>query len=122
MSPQLTKKDAWYRRKRRVRNKVKGSPERPRLNIYRSNKHIYAQIIDDVSGHIQLCASTSSKELKGALTQTGNIEAAKKVGELIAKKCLEKQITQVVFDRNGFLYHGRVKALARSAREGGLKF
>lgn len=122
MSPQLTRKDAWNRRKRRVRSKVKGSSECPRLNVYRSNKHVYAQVIDDISGRTHLFVSTSSKELKGALKHTGNIEAAKKVGELIAKKCLEKQITRVVFDRNGFLYHGRVKALAQSAREGGLKF
>ena len=122
MSPQLTKKGAWFRRKQRVRKKVKGSPERPRLNVYRSNKHMYAQIIDDISGHTQLYASTLSQELKGVLKNTGNIEAAKKVGELIAKKCLEKKITQVVFDRNGFLFHGRVKALAQSARESGLKF
>ena len=121
MSPQLTKKGAWFRRKRRVRKKVKGSPELPRLSVYRSNRHIYAQIIDDASGHTSVCASTLSPELKGASTPTGNVEAAKKVGELIAKKCLEKKISQVVFDRNGFLYHGRIKALAQSAREGGLK-
>jgi len=122
MSPQLTKKDAWSRRKRRVRKKITGSAALPRLNIYKSNKHIYAQIIDDVSGHTSLCVSTLSPELKGASTHTSNVEAAKKVGALIAKKCLEKKVTQVVFDRNGFLYHGRVKALAQSAREGGLKF
>lgn len=122
MSPQLTKKGAWLRRKRRVRKKVKGSPQHPRLNVYRSNKHIYAQIIDDTSGQTHVCASTLSPELKGTLTYTGNIEAAKKVGELIAKKCLEKKITQVVFDRNGFLFHGKIIALAQSAREGGLKF
>lgn len=122
MSPQLTKKEAWFRRKRRVRKKVKGSPGHPRLNVYRSNKHIYAQIIDDTSGHTTVCASTLSPELKGAQKYTGNIEAAKKVGELIARKCLEKKIARVVFDRNGFLFHGRIKSLAQSAREGGLKF
>lgn len=122
MSPPLTKKGAWIRRKRRVRKKVKGSSEYPRLNVYRSNKHIYAQIIDDTSGRTPIGVSTLSPELKGASKYTGNIEAAKKVGELIAKKCLEKKITRVVFDRNGFLFHGRIKALAQSAREGGLKF
>jgi len=122
MSPQLKKRGAWFRRKRRVRKKVKGTPECPRLNVYRSNKHIYAQVIDDASGQTHVCASTLSPELRETLKHTGNIEAAKKVGELIAKKCLEKKITQVVFDRNGFLFHGRITALAQSAREGGLKF
>ena len=83
---------------------------------------MYAQIIDDTTGYTQVFASTTSKELQGTLKHTGNIEAAKKVGELLAQKCLSKNITKVVFDRNGFLYHGRVKALAQSAREGGLKF
>ena len=122
MSPQLTKKGAWLRRRRRVRKKVKGSPAHPRLNVYRSNKHIYAQIIDDTTGHTNVFASTLSPELKGVLKHTGNVEAAKKVGELLAQKCLGKNITMVVFDRNGFLFHGRIKALAQSAREGGLKF
>jgi large subunit ribosomal protein L18 len=122
MSPKLTKKDAWCRRKRRVRKKVTGGHDLPRLNVYKSNKHIYVQIIDDTSGHTSVCASTLSPELKGASKYTGNVEAAKKVGGLIAKKCLEKKIARVVFDRNGFLYHGRIKALAQSAREGGLKF
>ena len=121
MSPKLTKKDAWCRRKRRVRKKVTGGHDLPRLNVYKSNKHIYVQIIDDTSGHTFLCISTLSSELRGISKHTGNIEAAKKVGELIAKMCLEKKITNVVFDRNGFLYHGRIKALAQSAREGGLK-
>jgi large subunit ribosomal protein L18 len=83
---------------------------------------MYAQIVDDTTGHTQVFASTTSKELKGTLKQTGNIEAAKKVGELLAQKCLGKNITKVVFDRNGFLFHGRIKALAQSARAGGLKF
>jgi len=122
MSPQLTKKGAWLRRRRRVRKKVKGSPAHPRLNVYRSNKHIYAQIIDDTTGHTSVFASTLSQELKGVLKHTGNVEAAKKVGELLAQKCLGKNITVVVFDRDGFLFHGRIKALAQSAREGGLKF
>ena len=122
MSLTSIKKSAWFRRKRRVRKKIKGSPERPRLNVYRSNKHIYVQVIDDVSGRVHASASTLSSEIKGALPHTSNVEAAKKVGALIAQKCAEKEIVQVVFDRNGFLFHGRVRALALSAREAGLKF
>jgi large subunit ribosomal protein L18 len=116
-------KVSWLRRKNRVRKKVKGSPACPRLNVYRSNKHMYAQVIDDVSGQTRAAASTLSPELKGKLKKgTGNREAAKQVGLLVAQKCLAQQITTVVLDRSGFLYHGRVKALADSAREGGLKF
>jgi len=122
MSPRVTKKSSWLRRKYRVRKKVKGNAERPRLNVYRSNKHIYAHIIDDISGQTRLTVSTLSPEFKGTAKYSGNIEAAKQVGMLIAQKCLEKQITQVVFDRGGFLFHGRVKALAQSARENGLQF
>lgn len=83
---------------------------------------MYAQIIDDTTGYTHVFVSTTSKEIKGTLNRTGNIEAAKKVGELLAQKCQARNIKQVVFDRNGFLFHGRVKALAQSAREGGLKF
>lgn len=122
MSPLTAKKISWLKRKQRVRKKVCGSAERPRLNVYRSNRHIYAQIIDDISGHTHVAVSTLSPELKGAVKRTGNVEAAKQVGVLMAQKCLEKQITKVVFDRSGFLFHGRVKALAQSAREGGLQF
>jgi large subunit ribosomal protein L18 len=122
MSSLAEKKIAWQRRKRRVRKKVKGNTACPRLNIYRSNKHMYAQIIDDVSGQTRVAASTLSPELKGKLKNTGNREAAKQVGLLVARKCLAEQITRVVFDRCGFLFHGRVKSLADSAREGGLKF
>jgi large subunit ribosomal protein L18 len=122
MSSMAAKKISWLRRKNRVRKKVKGSPACPRLNIYRSNKHVYAQIIDDVSGQTRVAASTLSPELKGKLKSNGNREAAKQVGLLVAQKCLAQQITRVVFDRGGFIFHGRVKALADSAREGGLKF
>ena len=122
MSPLAVKTIAWLRRKNRVRKKVKGNPACPRLNIYRSNRHMYAQIIDDVSGHTRVAASTMSPELKGKLKNTGNREAAKQVGMLVAQKCIVQQITKVVFDRSGFLFHGRVKALADSAREGGLQF
>lgn len=110
------------RRKLRVRKKVRGTEERPRLNVYRSLKHMYAQIIVDTRGETLVSASTLSKELRGKLKSTGNVEAAKEVGRLIAKKALEKGIKKVVFDRNGFLYHGRVKAVAEGAREGGLEF
>jgi len=122
MSPRITKKSLWLKRKRRVRRKVQGSAERPRLNVFRSSKHIYAQIIDDISGRTYVAVSTLSPEVKEVVKYPGNIEAAKQVGALMAQKCLEKQITKVVFDRSGFLFHGRVKALAQSARESGLQF
>jgi len=110
------------KRKKRVKSRIQGTSERPRLNVFRSLKHIYAQAIEDTTGKTLVSASTLSPELKGNLRYTGNVEAAKKVGELIAKKCLEKGIQQVVFDRNGNLYHGRVKALAEAARSSGLIF
>ncbi|MCX8117921.1 MAG: 50S ribosomal protein L18 [Desulfobacterota bacterium] len=113
---------ARRKRKRRVRSRIRGTAERPRLNVFRSLKHIYAQAIVDTTGRTVASASTLSPELRGTLRATGNVEAAKKVGELIAKKCLEKGIQKVVFDRNGYLYHGRVKALAEAARAGGLIF
>lgn len=110
------------RRKLRVRKKVRGTEERPRLTVYRSLTHIYAQVINDITGQTMAAASTLSKELQGALKATGNAEAAKAVGELIAQKALERGIKKVVFDRNGFLYHGRIKALADAARQKGLEF
>ncbi len=116
------KKLARSKRKTRVRSRVKGTGERPRLNVFRSLKHIYVQAIEDTTGKTLVSASTMSPELKGSFRQGGNAEAAKKVGELIAKKCLEKGIQKVVFDRNGYLYHGRVKALAEAARASGLIF
>jgi len=105
-----------------VRSRLRGTSEQPRLNVFRSLKHIYAQAILDTTGETLANASTLSPELKGDLRYPGNVEAAKKVGELIAKKCLEKGIQKVVFDRNGYLYHGRVKALAEAARTNGLIF
>ena len=108
---------ARLRRHRRVRGKISGTAERPRLDVFRSSKHIYAQIIDDVAGVTLASASTMDKDFEGF---GGNIEAATKVGNAVAKKALEKGITTVVFDRGGFVYHGRVKALAEGAREGGL--
>jgi large subunit ribosomal protein L18 len=116
------KKLARSKRKKRVRSRVIGTSERPRLNVFRSLKHIYAQAIEDTTGKTLASASTLSSELKGSLRYRGNVEAAKKVGELIAKKCLEKGIQKVVFDRSGYLYHGRIKALAEAARAGGLIF
>ena len=103
----------------RVRGKISGTPERPRLNVFRSNANIYAQIIDDVNGVTLASASTLDKEFEGA---AGNCEAAKKVGLLVAQRAKEKGISVVVFDRGGYIYHGRVAALAEGAREGGLEF
>jgi large subunit ribosomal protein L18 len=117
-----SREEARKARHRRVRKKIFGTAERPRLNVYRSLKHIYAQVIDDFEGRTIASASTIDKELKGKLNSGCNIEAAKAVGELIARRAMEKGVKQVVFDRGGYLYHGRVKALADSAREGGLQF
>ena len=103
----------------RVRGKISGTPECPRLNVFRSNANIYAQLIDDVNGVTLAAASTLEKEFEGA---TGNAEAAKKVGLALAERAKAKGIEAVVFDRGGYLYHGRVAALAEGAREGGLKF
>ena len=116
------KVSARLRRKKRVRSRIQGTPERPRLNVFRSLKHIYVQAVVDTTGQTLASASTMSPELRGTLKYAGNVEAAKKVGELIAKKCLEKGIPKVVFDRNGYLYHGRIKALAEAARASGLIF
>ncbi len=117
-----SREELRHRRRLRVRKKVFGTPERPRLNVFRSLAHMYAQIIDDTRGVTLVAASTLSPELKGTLARTGNVEAARAVGELLAKKALEKGIRRVVFDRAGYLYHGRVKALAEGARAGGLEF
>ena len=113
---------ARKKRQTRVRKKVGGSVERPRLCVFRSSKHIYAQIIEDVTGKTLVAASTVAKDTGDSVKYTGNVEAAKAVGKQIAEKALAKDIKQVVFDRNGFLYHGRVKALADAAREAGLTF
>ena len=107
------------RRHIRVRRKISGTAERPRLCVYRSNSNIYAQIIDDVAGNTLVAASTLDKEVK---TKHANKEAAKEVGTLIAKRAADKKIVDVVFDRGGYIYHGVVKELAEAAREGGLKF
>ncbi len=122
MSALSQKSLSRLKRKIRVRKKVKGASDRPRLNVFKSSKHIYAQLIDDKNGFTLVSASTLDVAVKEGLQYTGNIEAAKKVGASIAKVALEKGIKSVVFDRNGFLYHGRVKALADAARENGLSF
>ena len=103
----------------RVRGKISGTPERPRLNVFRSNANIYAQIIDDVNGVTLVSANTLEKDFEGA---TGNVEAAKKVGAILAERAKAKGIEEVVFDRGGYVYHGRVAALAEGAREAGLEF
>ena len=103
----------------RVRGKISGTPECPRLNVFRSNANIYAQIIDDVNGVTLVAANTLEKDFEGA---TGNVEAAKKVGTVLAERAKAKGIEQVVFDRGGYIFHGRVAALAEGAREAGLKF
>ena len=111
-----------HSKERRIRKNLSGTPERPRLCVFRSNKNISVQIIDDVNGVTLASASTIDKELKSEIAYGGNKEAAKAVGEAIAKRALAKGIEEVTFDRGGFLYHGRVKELADGAREAGLKF
>lgn len=122
MNAKNEKNAARIKRQIRVRKKVKGTSERPRLNVFKSAKHIYAQLIDDTTGKTLVATSTLADDVKSELSYTGNVEAAQKVGAAIAKKALDQQISSVVFDRNGFLYHGRIKALADSARENGLSF
>ena len=112
---------ARKRRHRRVRKKILGTTERPRLSVFRSNSHLYAQVIDDLAGKTVASASTLDKELKKKLKST-TIEAAKNVGELVAKRTLASGVKTVVFDRGGYLYHGKVKSLAEGAREAGLIF
>lgn len=118
MLKKVSKNEERTRRHERVRTKISGTPARPRLNVFRSNAHIHAQIIDDVNGKTLVAAS--SVEMK--LANGGNVEAAKAVGTEVAKRALEANITEVVFDRGGYVYHGRVQALADAAREAGLKF
>ena len=119
MVKKINRKVERERRHIRVRNKVSGTAERPRLCVFRSNKNLYAQIIDDVAGNTLVSASTLDKSVK---TKKSNKEAAKEIGTLIAKKALEKNINTVVFDRSGYIYHGVVKELAEAARNGGLVF
>ena len=116
------KRVARERRQARVRRRIRGTDERPRLSVFRSEKHMYAQVITDVSGKTVLAVSTLTPEVRDQVKKTADVAAAKQVGLLVARRCQEKGISQVVFDRNGFLYHGRVRAVAEGAREGGLKF
>jgi ribosomal protein L18 len=118
----VNKNENRLARHKRVRKKISGTPERPRLSVYKSAKNIYAQLIDDINRTTLVAASTIDKEIDLGGVYGGNKDAAKKVGELIAKKAVAKGISEVVFDRGGYLYHGRVRELAEAAREAGLKF
>jgi large subunit ribosomal protein L18 len=117
-----TRQDIRQRLHDRIRKKLRGTPERPRLAVFRSQGHVYAQVIDDDAGRTLCAASSLDKDLRAKSKRGGNVEAAKAVGSLIASRAREKGIVAVVFDRGGFQYHGRVKALADAAREAGLKF
>jgi large subunit ribosomal protein L18 len=118
----LSRTESIQRRHRRIRKKVNGTPERPRLAVFRSNNHIYAQIIDDVAQHTLAAASTLDPSLREKLSSSATCEASTAVGQLVAQRAMEQGITKVVFDRGGNLYHGRIKALADAAREAGLDF
>jgi len=110
------------RRRLRIRQRIGGTPERPRLAVFRSAKHIYAQVVDDVEGKTVAHASTLSRDVRGDIADVSKLDAAKKVGQTIAKLLLAKGINRVVFDRSGYLYHGRIRALADAARSAGLQF
>ena len=122
MVSKVNRSEVRVNKHRRLRSRLSGTPERPRLAVFRSNNHMYAQVIDDVAGNTIVSASTLQSEVKEGLEKTNNVEAAAKLGEVIAKKALDNGINEVVFDRGGYIYHGRVKELAEGAREGGLKF
>jgi len=113
---------ARLKRKKRIRKKISGTPQRPRLSVFRSSRHIYAQIVDDTSGHTLASASTLDKEAQGGPKFENKVEAAKFVGKLVGERAIGKGIKDVIFDRNGFLYHGRIKSLSEGAREAGLIF
>ena len=116
------KEEARVRRKRSIRKRIHGTAERPRLSVYRSNRHIYAQVVDDATGNTLVAASTQCEEIQGELAGRKKAERGVLVGRLLAQRCLAKSIERVVFDRNGFIYQGRVKAVADGAREAGLNF
>jgi large subunit ribosomal protein L18 len=118
----FSKEELRVRRHGRVRKKVVGTAERPRLNVYRSLNNIFAQVVDDSTHSTLVSASTIDKELKGKVKSGGNVASAKMVGELVAKRAKEKGVEKVIFDRGGYQYHGRVKSLAEGAREAGLEF
>ena len=117
-----SRKEVRVKKHMRIRNRFSGTAERPRLAVFRSNNHMYAQIIDDTVGNTLVSASTLEKAVKGELTKTNDVAAAKYLGMVIAKRAVEKGITTVVFDRGGYIYHGKVAALADAAREAGLEF
>ena len=122
MVSKINRKAVREQRHKKFIQAMAGTPERPRLAVFRSSKHIYAQVIDDVNGVTIVAASTIEADVKNKLSVTGNVEAAKLVGTTVAQKALEKGISSVIFDRGGFLYHGRIKELADAAREAGLQF
>lgn len=122
MNRQVNRIEIRKRIHRRIREKIRGTAERPRLAIFRSLNHIYAQLIDDEGGRTLAAASSGDKELNAKLKKGGNVAAAKLVGELLAKRAIDQGVQKVVFDRGGFIYHGRVKTLAEAARAAGLKF
>ena len=117
-----TRQQARLKRKGSIRKKMSGTPERPRLSVFRSSRHMYAQVIDDVSGTTLVAASSLEKTVKEQESLKGNVAMAQYIGKLVGERAVEKGIQKVVFDRNGFLYHGRVKAVSDGAREAGLKF
>ncbi len=122
MVNKASRKEVRAKKHMRIRNRFSGTAERPRLAVFRSNNHMYAQIIDDTVGNTLTSASTVEKEIKSELEKTNNVDAAAYLGTVIAKRAMEKGIKQVVFDRGGFIYHGKVAALADAAREAGLEF
>ena len=122
MVSKKSRSEVRMKKHRRMRNRFSGTAERPRLAVFRSNNHMYVQIIDDTVGNTLVSASTLQKDVKAELEKTNNVEAAAHLGTVIAKKALEKGITTVVFDRGGFIYKGKIKALADAAREAGLDF
>ena len=122
MVSKKSRQDVRENKHRRMRNRFSGTPERPRLAVFRSNNHMYAQIIDDTVGKTLAAASTLEKDVKAELEKTNNVDAAAYLGTVIAKRALEKGITEVVFDRGGYIYQGKVAALAEAAREAGLTF
>ncbi|MCI9420052.1 MAG: 50S ribosomal protein L18 [Eubacterium sp.] len=122
MVSKANRSDVRKNKHRRLRSRLSGTPERPRLAVFRSNNHMYAQVIDDVAGNTIVSASTLQADVKEGLDKTNNVEAAAKLGTVIAKKALDNGINEVVFDRGGYIYQGKVKALAEAAREAGLQF
>ncbi len=122
MVNKISRKEVRVKKHMRIRNRFSGTASRPRLAVFRSNNHMYAQIIDDTVGNTLVSASTLEKAVKAELTKTNNVDAAKYLGTVIGKRAVEKGIKKVVFDRGGFLYHGKIAALADAAREAGLEF